>query len=71
VTAVRGADYAGCLQQAEQPIEFRARPMTIIGERFYIDASRQSARRKLYFEGCRAKPDELVLRSPLSVASHG
>ena len=36
-----------------KPIEFRSRPTKIIGERFYIYASRQWAEGKLYLEGCR------------------
>jgi hypothetical protein len=39
-----------------KPIEFRSRPTKIIGERFYIYASRQWAECKLFLEGCRVKP---------------
>jgi len=39
-----------------KPIEFRSRPTKIIGERFYIYASRQWAAGKLFLEGCR-KPE--------------
>jgi hypothetical protein len=55
-----------CSRQIK-PIEFRSRPTTIIGERFYIYASRQWAKGKLYLEGCRPKPEESVVSGPLSV----
>jgi hypothetical protein len=41
-----------CGQQIK-PIEFRSRATKIIGERFYIYASRQWASGKLFLEGCR------------------
>jgi predicted transcriptional regulator len=59
--------YAELILRGIKPIEFRSRPTTIIGERFYIYASRQWARGKLYLEGCRPKPEESVVSGPLSV----
>jgi hypothetical protein len=45
--------YAELILRGIKPIEFRSRPTKIIGERFYIYASRQWAAGKLYLEGCR------------------
>jgi hypothetical protein len=59
--------YAELILRGIKPIEFRSRPTTIIGERFFIYASRQWARGKLYLEGCRPKPEESVVGGPLSV----
>jgi predicted transcriptional regulator len=45
--------YAELILRGIKPIEFRSRPTKIIGERFYIYASRQWASGKLFLEGCR------------------
>jgi predicted transcriptional regulator len=45
--------YAELILRGNKPIEFRTRPTKIIGERFYIYASRQWAAGKLFLEGCR------------------
>jgi predicted transcriptional regulator len=45
--------YAELILRGIKPIEFRSRPTKIIGERFYIYASRQWAAGKLFLEGCR------------------
>jgi hypothetical protein len=42
----------GTCGQQIKPIEFRSRPTKIIGEGFYIYASRQWAAGKLFLEGC-------------------
>src|SRR5450432_3629926 len=47
--------YAELILRGIKPIEFRSRPTTIIGERFYIYASKQWAAGKLFLEGCTAK----------------
>jgi predicted transcriptional regulator len=47
--------YAELILRGIKPIEFRSRPTKIIGERFYIYASRQWAEGKLLLEGCRLK----------------
>jgi hypothetical protein len=45
--------YAELILRGIKPIEFRSRPTTIIGERFYIYASQKWAQGKLFLEGCR------------------
>jgi predicted transcriptional regulator len=45
--------YAELILRGVKPIEFRSRPTKIIGERFYIYASKQWAVGKLFLEGCR------------------
>jgi len=45
--------YAELILRGIKPIEFRSRPTKIIGERFYIYASRQWAAGKLFLEACR------------------
>jgi predicted transcriptional regulator len=55
--------YAELILRGIKPIEFRSRPTKIIGERFYIYASRQWAAGKLILEGCRSS----VVSGPLSV----
>jgi predicted transcriptional regulator len=47
--------YAELILRGIKPIEFRSRPTKIIGERFYIYASRQWAAGKLFLEGCRGE----------------
>jgi predicted transcriptional regulator len=51
--------YAELILRGIKPIEYRSRPTKIIGERFYIYASRQWAAGKLFLEGCQlaAKTD--------------
>jgi predicted transcriptional regulator len=55
--------YAELILRGIKPIEFRSRPTKIIGERFYIYASRHWAAGKLFLEGCRPS----VVSGPLSV----
>jgi ASCH domain len=45
--------YAELILRGIKGIEFRSRPTTIIGQRFYIYASKQWAVGKLFLEGCR------------------
>jgi hypothetical protein len=45
--------YAELILRGIKPIEFRSRPTTIIGERFYIYAAKQWAAGKLFLAGCR------------------
>src|SRR5580692_7696018 len=45
--------YAELILRGIKPIEFRSRPTTIIGERFYIYAAKQWAAGKLLLAGCR------------------
>src|SRR5476651_1710149 len=45
--------YAELILRGIKPIEFRSRPTKIIGERFYIYASKQWAVGKLLLAGCR------------------
>jgi hypothetical protein len=55
--------HAELILRGIKPIEFRSQPTKIIGERFYIYASRQWAAGKLFLEGCRPS----VVSGPLSV----
>jgi predicted transcriptional regulator len=52
--------YAELIMRGIKRIEFRSRPTSIIGERFYIYASQQWAVGKLYLAGCE-KPE---IRNP-------
>jgi predicted transcriptional regulator len=59
--------YAELILRGIKPIEFRSRPTKIIGERFFIYASKQWAAGKLFLEGCRLPAEPPVVGGQLSV----
>ena len=58
--------YAELILRGIKPIEFRGRPTKIIGERFYIYASKQWAVGKLFLQGCRVPAESTVGGGSLS-----
>ena len=64
--------YAELILRGIKPIEFRSRPTTIIGERFYIYAAKQWAAGKLLLAGCRpaeVRDQKSEVRQPDSLTS--